>query len=133
MKTVGNKLTVTIELENGLTLKILDRSKQIAGDRWLVSFAARVETEVRPELFQGEGISENQIRGIKALAGETACYQYQDERNFVSEAEKDRVLNALKERFLDTNLKYLSSPDFPKKLMLSKIRESGAGQNQAGG
>lgn len=122
MKNVGNNLTDTIELGNGLILEILDRSKQIAGDRWFVSLVARVETEVRPELFEGDEISEDQIRGIRALAGETSCYQYEDQRNFVDETEKDRVLKALKERFLDTNLKYLSCPDFPKKLILSKLR-----------
>jgi hypothetical protein len=123
MKSVRNNLTDTIELGNGLTLEILDRSKQIAGDRWLVSIAARVETEVRPELFEGEEISERKIKGIQALAGETACYQYEDQRNFVDEAEKDIVIKMLKKRFLDTNLKYLSSPGFPKKLMLHKLRK----------
>ena len=119
---MGNNLTDTIELGNGLILEILDSSKQIAGDRWFVSIVARVETDVRPELFEGEAISESQIKGIQALAGEKVSYQYKIQRNFVDETEKESVLNALKEQFLDTNLKYLSSPDFPKKLMLSKLR-----------
>jgi hypothetical protein len=117
-----NELTDTIELENGLTLEILDRSKKIAGDRWFVSFVARVEIEVRPELFEGDEISENQIRGIQALAGEKASYQYENQRNFIDDTEKEKVSKKLKAHFLDTNLKYLSSPGFPKKLILSKLR-----------
>ena len=122
MKNLENELTDTIELSNGLTLEILDRSKPIAGDRWFVSFVARVEIEVRPELFEGDGISENKIKGIQALAGEKASYQYENQRNFIDDTEKEKVSRKLKEDFLDTNLKYLSSPGFPKKLILSKLR-----------
>jgi len=122
IKNFENELIDTIELENGLTLEILDRSKQIAGDRWFVSFAARVEIEVRPELFEGDEISEDQIKGIQALAGEKASYRYENQRNFIDDTEKEKVSRKLKEDFLDSNLKYLSSPNFPKKLILSKIR-----------
>ena len=122
IKNLGNELTDTIELSNGLTLEILDRSKQIAGDRWFVSFVASVEIEVRPELFEGDEISETQMKGIQALAGEKASYQYENQRNFIDDTEKETVSRKLKEDFLDTNLKYLSSPEFPKKLILSKLR-----------
>lgn len=111
-----------MELSNGLTLELLDRSRQIAGDRWLVSFAARVEIEVKPENLEGQEISENQIKAIQALAGETAQYNYENQRNFVAEGEKEKVLKEMKERFLDANLKYLSGPELPKKLILSKLR-----------
>jgi hypothetical protein len=123
VKNLENELTDTIELENGLTLEIRDRSKQIAGDRWFVSFVARVEIEVSPELFEGDEISENQIKDIQALAGEKASYQYENQRNFIDDTEKEKVSKKLKEDFLDTNLKYLSSPGFPKKLILSKIKD----------
>ena len=122
IKNLENELTDTIELENGLTLEIRDCSKQIAGDRWFVSFAARVEIEVRPELFEGDEISEDQIKGIQALAGEKASYRYENQRNFIDDTEKEKVSRKLKEDFLNTNLKYLSSPNFPKKLILSKLR-----------
>ena len=124
MKNLENELADTIELSNGLTLEILDRSKQIVGDRWFVSFVARVEIEVKPELFEGDEITENQIKGIQALAGEKAGYQFENQRNFIDDTEKEKVLKNLKDRFLDTNLKYLSSPRFPKKLILSKLRTS---------
>jgi hypothetical protein len=122
MKHLKNKRTEAIELGNGLTLEILDQSRQVVGDRWLVSFVARVETEVRPELFERDEISKDQLEGIQALAGEKVSYQYEDQRNFVDNAEREQVLKTLKERFLKTNLKYLSTPEFPKKLMLSKSR-----------
>ena len=91
-------------------------------DRWFVSFVASVEIEVRPELFEGDEISETQMEGIQALAGERASYQYENQRNFIDDTEKEKVSRKLKEDFLDSNLKYLSSPNFPKKLILSKLR-----------
>jgi hypothetical protein len=35
------KLVDKIALDNGLTLELWDRSRQVAGDRWLVCFVAR--------------------------------------------------------------------------------------------
>ncbi len=113
--------TEEIELDNGLILKIQNRSKKIAGDRWFVAFTACVEIDVNPELFKGDDISEEQIKGIQALAGETATYTYENERNFIDANKKDSVFQELKESFFDSNLKYLSMPEFPKKLMLSKV------------
>ncbi len=118
-----NNKTEKIKLDNGLTLEIKDRSKPIAGDRWYVAFTARVEIEVNPELFEEDDISEDQIRDIQVVAGETAAYIYENERNFIDKNKKGSVFRELKERFLETNLKYLSRPEFPKKLMLSKGRE----------
>jgi len=117
-----NESNDKIELSNGLTLELLDRSRKIAGDRWVVSFAARVEIDVNPGSLVGDEFSEDQLKGIQALAGEKACYNYETQRNFVADTKKDEILNELRERFLDTNLEYLSSPVFPKKLILSKLK-----------
>ena len=120
---MGVESSETMELKNGLTLEVLDRSRKIAGDRWLVSFAARVEIEVSPDALADQDVSEDTLKDISRLAGEKACYHYQDERNFVAGENKDATFKELKERFLDTNLRYLSSPVFPTKLILSKLRD----------
>lgn len=117
-----NELNDKIELSNGLILELLDRSRRIAGDRWVVSFAARVEIDVKPEYLAGDDLSEDQIKGIQALAGEKACYNYENQKNFVADTEKDAILKEFREGFLDTNLEYLSSPVFPKKLILRKLK-----------
>ncbi len=117
-----NEFNDKIKLSNGLILELLDRSRRIAGDRWFVSFAARIEVDVNPEYLAGDDLSEDQIKGIEALAGEKAFYNYENQRNFVEDTEKDEMLKDFREHFLDTNLKYLSSPVFPKKLILSKLK-----------
>lgn len=118
------KLIDKIRLENGLTLELYDFSRPVAGDRWLVSFVARVEAGVKPEYFQGKDAPDLPFEVIRAAVGEKATYRHEKKRNLVAETEKDDVFNVLKERFLQTNLGYLSGPDFPRKLILKQYQEA---------
>jgi hypothetical protein len=118
------KLIAKMKLENGLTLELYDRSKPVAGDRWQVSFVARMEVAVKPEYFEGEDAPDVPFEAIRAAVGEKATYHYEKTRNFIAKTEKDEVLQGLKERFLDANLGYLSSPDFPHKLILRQYHHT---------
>jgi hypothetical protein len=118
------KLIAKMKLENGLTLELYDRSKPVAGDRWQVSFVARMEVAVKPEYFEGEDAPDVPFEAIRAAVGEKATYHYEKTRNFIAKTEKDEVLQGLKERFLDANLGYLSSPDFPHKLILRHYQQA---------
>ena len=112
-----------IELKNGVTLELYDRSKPVAGDRWLVAFVARIDVAVSPEYFEGRQPAEFPFEDIRAAVGEEVTYRNEKTRNFIAEAEKDRVFRGLKERFLGASLGYLSSPDFPRKLILRQYHE----------
>jgi hypothetical protein len=118
------KLIKNIILENGLILQMFDLSRHVAGDRWLVSFKARIEVEVKPEYFTTNNRCAVPFENIRAVVGEKATYRYKKERNFIGEKEKDEALNGLKERFLETSLGYLSSPEFPLKLILRRYQEA---------
>lgn len=118
------KLIEKIRLENGLTLEMFDHSRHVAGNRWLVSFGARVEVKVKPEYFVGDSKTGISIEDVRALLGEKAAYRYTKDRNFIAETEREAVLKDLKERFLDTNLGYVSSPEFPRRLVHRKYKES---------
>jgi len=61
---------------------------------------------------------------MRTVTGDKVVFCYKSERNFIAENEKDTVLNETKERFLNTNLGYLSSPDFPSGLILRKYKEA---------
>lgn len=117
------KLIDKIELENGLTLELYDRSRRVAGDRWLVYFVARIEVEVRPEYFEGQHTSDLLFDDIRAAVGDRATYRHGKTRNFVTETKKDEVFEGLKERFLAASLGYLSAADFPRKLILMKYQQ----------
>lgn len=118
------KLIDKTKLENGLTLEVYDRSRRVTGDRWLVSFVARIDVEVRPEYFESVHTQGLAFEDIRAAVGEKVSYRNEKTRNFIPETEKDEVFGGLKERFLDASLGYLSSPDFPRKLILRQYQEA---------
>jgi hypothetical protein len=112
------------KLENGLMLELYDCSRNVTSDRWLVSFKARIDVRVLAEYFAGEEDPETLLSHIKATVGENVTYRYEKQRNFIAGQEKEAVFDGLKTRFLSTSLRYLSSPEFPRKLILSKHFEA---------
>jgi hypothetical protein len=114
----------TIKLKNGLVLELLDHSRRIAGDRWLIYFEALIEVEVKPEYFQGQNALSIPFEEIRTAVGEKVIFRHEKIRNFVPETEKDDVFKELKERFLSTSLGYLSSPMFPSRLILRKYQNA---------
>ena len=118
------KFIEKMRLENGLTLEMFDHSRHVAGDRWLVSFEAKIEVKVKPEYFVGDSKTAISLEDVRALLGEKATYRYKKERNFIAETEKEAVLKDLKERFLDTNIGYVSSPEFPSRFIHKKYKEA---------
>jgi hypothetical protein len=118
------ELIERIPLDNGLNLELYNRSRPVAGDRWLVSLEARIEIEVKPEYFMGEEMPPVTIEEVKAILGEKITYRYDKQRNFIVETEKEAILNGLKARFLDTTFGYLSSPGFPRRFIERKYQEA---------
>ena len=112
----------TIKLENGLTLELLDRSRPIAGDRWFVSFVARIQVRVELGFFAGAENPHVPFEDVLSAVGEKTVYRHEKVRNFIGENEKDEVFNGLKEHFLSASLGYLSRPEFPGRLILREYR-----------
>jgi len=121
---MAGKLIDKIKLENGLTLEVYDGSRRVAGDRWLVSFIARIEVNVRPEYFEDLHIPDLPFDAIRTAVGDKATYHHEKTRNFIAETQKDEVFEGLKERFLGASLGYLSSADFPRKLILMQYQQA---------
>ena len=115
-----------IKLENGLTIELYDCSRPVAGDRWLVSLVARIEVKVRPEYFDGINTPDDPLNAIREAVGNKATYRHEKTRHFIAETEKDDVFKLLKERFLTASTGYLSSADFPRKLIMLQYRKAQA-------
>jgi len=113
-----------IKLENGLTMELYDCSRPVAGDRWQVSLVARIEVEVRPEYFEGNNTPDDPLDAIRSAVGDKATYRHEKTRNFIAETEKDDVFKLLKERFLAASIGYLSSADFPRKLIMLQYKKA---------
>jgi hypothetical protein len=116
------KLIDKIELDNGLTLELYDRSKKVAGDRWLVSFEARIDVRVDPQYFEGKDPASPPFDVIKKALGDKVTYSREKTRNFIAATEKDEVWEGLRERFLTTTRPYFSSANFPRNIILSKYQ-----------
>ena len=120
LNPVKERVIEQMRLDNGLVLEIYDRSRPVAGDRWMVAFAAQIEVAVTPDLFCDLAASNLSFEDLRRVVGEKAVYQYEKVRNFIDAKQKDEVFRALKEHFLRTSLGYLSSSQFPRKLLLRK-------------
>lgn len=123
------KLIRTIDLQNGQQLNFYDASRKVGADTWLVSLIARIEIPVDESLFNAKDLSSSaqkeavDIEDIKEVLGQTVCFEVKMDRNFISETQKDNVLNQLQNSFIATNFNYLSNPEFPKKFILKKYNE----------
>ena len=113
----------TIDLENGLKLKLFDSSRKLAGDRWLVSLIARIEIPTNDSLPKEDGSSSLNFDEVIKVLGEKLVFEQKRERVYIDEKEKDEVLKEIQDSFLSASISYLSHSDFPEKYILKKFNE----------
>ncbi len=116
-------LIKSIDLENGLQLKLYDSSRKLAGDRWLVSLIARIEIPTNNLLFKEDGSPSLNIDEVRKVLGEKLLFEQKREKIFIDEKEKDEVLKGIQDLFLSSSLSYFSRSDFPQKYILKKFNE----------
>ena len=117
------KLIKTIDLENGLELKLYDASRKLAGDRWLVSLIAKIEIPTNELLLKKDGSPLLNIDEVRKVLGEKLLFEQKREKIFIDEKKKDKVMKEIQDSFLSSSLSYLSYSDFPKKYVLKKFNE----------
>ena len=117
------KLIKTLDLKNGLRLKIYDASRILAGDRWLVALIARMEIPVAEVLGKNDQRTKENSDDIKNKLGESVTYEQKRERIFVDIAERESVFKGMCDTFLDSSLDYLSRETFPNHYILKKYKE----------
>ena len=123
---IENKLVKTIGLKNNLKLKIYDRSKKMAGDRWLVKMIAQVDipvSSVTVTLHDLQHDPDSDKDEILKLMGSVVTFEQKRERFFIGESKKESVFNEVCDHFVKSTINYLSHPDFPKKYVIIKYRE----------
>lgn len=117
------KLIKTLELKNGLQLKIYDASRTMAGDRWLVSLIARMEIPVTKVLEKNDSQPKENANEIKDVLGERVIFEQKRDRIFVDIKEKDSVFQEMHDLFLVSSMDYLSRETFPKQFILKTYKE----------
>jgi hypothetical protein len=117
------KLVKTLDLKNGLQLKIYDASRNLVGDRWLVCLIARMEVPVAKVLEKDDPKPEANPNEIRDLLGDRVIFEQKRERIFVDIKEKETVFKEVYDMFLGSTLEYLAKETFPKHCILKKYKE----------
>ena len=118
-----DNLIKTIDLENGLKLKLFDVSRKLIGDRWLVSLIASIEMPINDSLLQKDVSSLFNVDEVRKALGEKLLFEQKREKIFIDDKEKDEVMKGMQDLFLSSSLAYFSHPDFPRKYILKKFNE----------
>ena len=114
------KLIEKITLPNGLILELWDKSRPMAGDRWLISLLAKVEVPVLPEYFSTLDNGEQAYRDLLAAYGNPVIFTQEKTRHFVDEKDTKDVLAGLCQRFKVNLLSYLGNPRFALLYVMKK-------------
>lgn len=109
----------TLDLDNGYKLEILDASRRIAEDTFLVTMVARLKVRVCESLFTQAVDMDDMI----AVLGEERTFEYRLEQNFIRDNEKDEMFGRMLDTFVGNTLPYLSKPGFPEKFIMKEYRE----------
>ncbi|WP_300672072.1 hypothetical protein [Desulfoluna sp.] len=102
----------SIELENGLILKVEDTSRRISEDAFVVKVRFTISFQISEEEAGALDLSLPELTKMLGSAG--GRFEKEREKNFVKEAQKDEVFKEMTDSYLHTNLSYLSHPGFKK-------------------
>ncbi len=120
---IKGKVIEKIDLHNGLELHILDHSRILAGDRWLVSVEARIEVPISKEYLNGVKDADYIFNILQKGYGEKVDYSYIQEKHFVDEREKDSVFQQFIKNIKNNLINYLSHPNLAQRILLARYRD----------
>ncbi len=122
LETTDKKIIRTIFLENNLVLFFYDESRKISEDRWQVNLIATIQIlTAQVQFSQIDAKKRNEI--IKAV-GEQINYEKKLTRNFVADHEKEEIVLAVCESFLQNTKPYLSHQQFAERFVLKCYADS---------
>lgn len=124
MITRRESLEKCVDLKNGLTLELWDRSRVMAGDRWKISVIAQVDVPLEKAFPEPTSHKPVNLDEIKALIGESVRFEKKMERFFIDEKEKDDIIQGLMDSLLESLLPYVSHPQFCRRFVISEFAKA---------
>lgn len=115
--------TMERKLANGMTITCQNESKKLAADRWLVKFRYRAAIPLQGWMQEAMAGSDPKTVYCREQLGEGLIHEFVMERNFIDEAEKDRLLAEIIERHEEAVLGYLSKETFVRRLFRLQLTE----------
>jgi hypothetical protein len=110
-------LEKSIDLKNGLTLELWDKSRSMVGDRWKITIIAQIDVPVEKAFLEPNGNQQENLDDMKMLLGESVRFEKKMERFFIDEKEKDEITQEIMDSLLESLLPYLSHPLFCKRFI----------------
>lgn len=108
----------SLPLDTGLILNYFDQSKKIAADRWYVCIRVEIEIPVYKKWFANYHLDDMKFEKIRQTLGDWVYFKQKYERNFVSNGDKERIVNDICDRVAKMGSTYLCHPDFAAKYIL---------------
>ena len=99
-----------LPLENGLMLCVVDCSRPISADAFLVKLRFEVEVVLTEALAASLGKTLFEVKDI--LKNEALTFTAEVERNFISAADAEGVKEGLVSSYIETNRSYLGHEKF---------------------
>ncbi len=117
------KIIREIVLDNHQKLQILDKSRKISADAYLVAMEVRIDILIEKNLFSNRELESINFDEVSQKLGYYVRFEYKEKRNFIMAENKDRVLQELVDKFCENMIGYLSKDSFPYKFVLKKYRD----------
>ena len=113
------------KIRDGISITYYDRSREIAGDRWLVELVGEMEVPVSETFWAAVRESDGDLLDcVRKEIGNRIHFSVSRVRNFVDQEEKQTVLDEMVRRFEENIMHYLDSPDFSQKLFVKNFNEA---------
>ncbi len=102
------------QLANGVVIRFYDESRRVAGDRWQVTVRYDVVVSVSETFWSLVSGEPELIEEIRAALGAEIVLTNVNERNFISEDEKEALVAEIVSRIRNNIFGYLADPEFPE-------------------
>ncbi len=117
------KIIVTHTLDNGLQVKIIDKCRLVAGDRWYLKITCVTTGSYSDEQCK-ELLNDEQYQSfVEKYPQGKLTFQYDKERNFIDDAIKDEALQELVDQIADLNIDYMGTQSFADNLFKKTVEE----------
>lgn len=118
-----DSIIATFRLDNGLDLHFLDRSRQIADDRWYVCVIVQINIPIQKKWFDASPIDDLKFEDIQHVLGDAVVFEQKKERNFVSGNKKNDVIKEICDNTSETAKRYFGLDHFAAKYILKHYSE----------
>ncbi|RLB99211.1 MAG: hypothetical protein DRH76_00465 [Deltaproteobacteria bacterium] len=110
-------------LDDGIRLEVIDASRPLVGDRWLVAAVFRLVIPVDAVLPAG-GSADPAPEQVRGLIGDPVVFEKRLERTFIDADQREAILQDMVRRYLDGVRAYISRPAFARNYVLKQYAEA---------